>query len=88
MNELKPRRGCCEYCVSCSGVENCKKCGATLTPAPDLPEGYSEDENGHLIDPHGAMTAWENQDGLMTMLAKPWDVEAVISWLKRRGRDE
>ena len=56
------------------------------SPAPELPEGYREDENGHLVDPNGLMTAWKGQDGLLTMLAKPWDVEAVMIWLQRRER--
>ncbi len=90
MTDLKPRRGCCEYCVSCIGAENCRQCGAPLRPVPELPEGYREDDEGDLCCGvsilafaygNGSFAVGNDE---LTVLSNS-DAQALAIWLQRRA---
>ena len=84
MTDLKPRRGCCGYCVSCIGAENCRQCGATLRPAPELPEGYQADENTLFVTGHSRPIAEIDEEGDLLADCGPEHFQALAIWLQRR----
>ena len=84
MTDLKPRRGCCEYCVSCLGAENCRQCGATLTPVPELPEGYRE-KNGTLYSRFSKVATW-HPNGRIKASTNYKHAKALAIWLQRRSK--
>ena len=79
MTDLKPCPDCPTYAV-------CEHCGAShdTRPAPELPEGYREDEEGNLYFGTVCLAVVDNCGRLMTsVLEHEFPVLAI--WLQRRS---